>query len=225
MAGAQLPGPGHIGSAVLVLLSGVLALAGCSASGSASSSQAPSTVSTTVTQTPVPPVGGSSSSAPSSTSAVASAASSSSVAAGSSACGNGQLKITLGRPNGASGHDGYRIFFRNVSGSTCTVRGYPGFDAFQGAKAPIHAKRTLLGFFGGSRHGLPTVHLAPGHTASATVEYSTVQTGNGGQGCPSTSRAKITVPNTTRAVTLPAPATLCNLQIHPTVPGTSGNYG
>ncbi len=145
--------------------------------------------------------------------------------AASAGCANGQLAISAGPADGATGHDGYALLFRNTSSRTCTLYGYPGFDALRSGHAPVHAKRTLSGFMGGSRHGLPTVRVRPGHSASARVEFTFLDSAHPSGNCPTASRIAVTAANTTRSVTLTKTATICNLEIHPTVPGTTGNYG
>ena len=46
-----------------------------------------------------------------------------------SPCMAGQLKFHLGRGDGAAGHIFYPLEFTNVSGTACTLRGYPGVSS------------------------------------------------------------------------------------------------
>jgi Protein of unknown function (DUF4232) len=217
--------------ALLAALAGAaVAVAGCSSAGSSStgdtSASAPSTSSAPTTS--VPPstpqttvtVSPTVTSTPSSTPASSSAAGD----AGNSACGNGALTISASDGNGASGHNRYVLLFHNVSASTCTLHGYPGLDALAASGSLLaHAKRVPMGFMGGSRKGEPTVRLAPGGYASAIVEFATVQQGTGNACDVQSAKIAVTAANTTRSVILNRSVTACSLQIHPTVPGRSGD--
>lgn len=140
------------------------------------------------------------------------------------ACGNTALAVTHTPTQGATGHGGLALLFRNVSGHTCSLYGYPGLDALdQHGHLLAHAQRTLHGFMGGAS-AVQTIVIAPSHFASATVEwlnFNPVTTG----ACTFSAAIATTPANTTHTVHFPVAVSLCRLQVHPTVAGTSGNNG
>ncbi|HET6876521.1 MAG TPA: DUF4232 domain-containing protein [Jatrophihabitans sp.] len=137
-------------------------------------------------------------------------------------CGDASLAVTATRSQGATGHGSFVVLFQNISGVRCHIRGYPGLDAIgRNGHLLKHAKRTLSGFTGGSRHGVPRVVLRPGRFASADVEW--LNFGRGGRSCKSSLSVNATPANTGYTVHLARSVTLCHLQVHPTVPGRSGN--
>jgi hypothetical protein len=124
--------------------------------------------------------------------------------------------------------------FTNQSQSACTLSGYPGvagLDA-QGNQA-VQAVRTLAGYLGGLKPGdttPPLVSLAPGQTASATVEGTDNPIGSA-TSCPYYPILLVTPPNLTDSVrvtvsdlgrvTSGLPG--CSpIEVHPVVPGNSG---
>lgn len=137
-------------------------------------------------------------------------------------CQGRALGISLRQASPGVSHHGYVIEFRN-RGGTCTITGYPGVDALnaQGRRI-LGAKRTKAGFLGGLGSGpIPNVHLAKGKVASAMVEWIDL-----GSPCPTARSLKITPPNTFRSVVLSPRSlkseTLCHVEIHPVLPGTTG---
>ena len=138
------------------------------------------------------------------------------------ACGNSSLAVTRAPSQGAAGHGAFWLLFRNVSHITCSLRGYPGLDALDShGQVLAHAQRTLSGYMGGPGV-VNTVQIAPGRFASATVEwlnFNPVTSGN----CRFSTYVATTPPNTTRTVRLPQSVSICRLQVHPPVAGTSGN--
>lgn len=140
------------------------------------------------------------------------------------ACGNTSLAVTRAPSDAAGGHGGFWLLFRNVSHSTCSLRGYPGLDALDSHHHVLaHAKHTLSGYMGGPGV-VRTVRVAPGDFASATVEwlnFNPVTTGD----CRFSASVAATPPNTTHTVRLPVSVSICKLQVHPSVVGTSGHYG
>jgi hypothetical protein len=83
-----------------------------------------------------------------------------------------------------------------------------------------HAQRTLSGFMGGAS-AVTTVSLAPGGFASATVEWLNFNPVTAGD-CTFSASMAATPANTTHTVRLPVSVSVCQLQVHPTVAGTSG---
>lgn len=156
--------------------------------------------------------------------AVLGAASVNAVASPAPACGNTSLAVTHTPVQGATGHGSFVLLFRNVSHSTCTLYGYPGLDALNSTGHVLaHAQRTLHGFAGGAS-AVTTVSVTPGGFASATVEwlnFNPVTTG----ACTFSAAVATTPANTTHTVHLKVSVSICRLQVHPTVAGTSGYPG
>ena len=138
------------------------------------------------------------------------------------ACGNYSLAVSRTGNDAAAGHGRIVLLFRNVSHTTCTLYGYPGLDALNASGHVLaHAKRTLSGYMGGAYAGERTVTITPGHYGSAVVEwlnFNPVTTGD----CTFSKSVATTPANTTRTWHLAASVSICNLQVHPTVAGTSG---
>lgn len=138
------------------------------------------------------------------------------------ACGNSSLAITYTPPQGATGHGAFVLRFRNQTRSSCSLYGYPGLDALNAAGQVLaHAKRTMRGFAGGA-HVEAVVTVTPGHYASATVEWMNFNPVTSGS-CTFSKSVATTPPNTTHTVHLPVSVSVCSLQVHPTVAGTSGS--
>jgi Domain of unknown function (DUF4232) len=137
-------------------------------------------------------------------------------------CHGKQLGTTVTVAQGGLSHQGDLIEFRN-HGVACTITGYPGVDALNAeGHRVLSATRTKSGYLGGVWSGpIPTVRLATGQTASAMVEW-----GDLGSPCPRAQSLRITPPNAVHSVVLSPkslkPQTLCRFQVHPVVPGTSG---
>lgn len=137
-------------------------------------------------------------------------------------CQGKSLGISLTQASPALPHHGYVIRFKNRGGD-CTINGYPGVDGLNAKGKPIlSAKRTKSGFLGGVSSGpIPRVHLAKGKSASAIVEWTDL-----GAPCPTVHSLKITPPNAARSVVLSPKSltsqTLCHVQVHPVVPGKTG---
>jgi hypothetical protein len=137
-------------------------------------------------------------------------------------CGNNSLAVTNVPSEGATGHGSFVILFRNKSGSTCTIFGYPGLDALNASgHALAHATRTLHGFAGGA-HSEATITVKPGNYASATVEWLNFNPKTSGA-CTFSKKVATTPANTGHTVDLPVSVSVCTLQVHPTVGGASGN--
>jgi hypothetical protein len=113
------------------------------------------------------------------------------------------------------------LLFKNIGHSTCTIFGYPGLDALNASGHVLaHAKRTLSGEMGGAR-AVRRITVRSGRYASATSEwlnFNPVTTG----ACTFSKYVATTPANTTRSVRLRVSVSICRLQIHPTVAGTSG---
>jgi len=137
----------------------------------------------------------------------------------------GDIQVVAGDGQGAAGHYALVLVFTNTSSATCTLVGYPGVTLVNAAGDKVsELTQTLRGMAGGVAPGVTEpqpVVLAPGESASALAEASTVPSDNGGP-C-GAYKLKITVPNRTLAqsggsATLPG----CAAEIHPVVPGLTG---
>lgn len=139
------------------------------------------------------------------------------------ACGNHSLTVSATASQGATGHANFVLLFKNTSHATCSLYGYPGLDALAAnGHVLAHAVRTLRGFTGGSRHGLQTIVIRPGGYASADVEWMNFNPVTSGP-CTFSHSVATTPANTTDTVHLAKSVSVCDLQVHPTVAGTSGN--
>lgn len=112
--------------------------------------------------------------------------------------------------------------FENT-GAPCVLHGYPGLDAVDASgKVVESAGRALNGYLGGLASGEPpTVTLATGQAASAF--YEGANSPAPGRPCPNYTKLAVTPPDETRSVSLASPSNVCYLEIHPVVPGPTGN--
>jgi Protein of unknown function (DUF4232) len=134
-------------------------------------------------------------------------------------CGDASLSVTRTYVDSGAGHSWMSLIYRNVSGRTCTVYGYPGLDAINSkGQALAHASRA-------SGHS-STVTIKPGGYASASVEWLNFNGSTGGA-CRFSSAVNTIVANTSRVHRLAVSVSVCQLQVHPTVAGTPGypDYG
>jgi hypothetical protein len=124
------------------------------------------------------------------------------------------------------GHIGVVLIFKNVSAQTCKLQGYPGVAGLDAAgHQVVQAVRTLNGYMRVLPAGAsaPVVTLAPGQSGSAFVEGTDVPTG-GATSCPTYPKLLVTPANTTHSVVVDMSMPGCSpVQVHPTVPGTSGS--
>jgi hypothetical protein len=79
-------------------------------------------------------------------------------------CRTAQLALSIGRSEGAAGTIYYPIVFRNTSGSTCALRGYPGVSSVGGDDGHQIGKSARRQ----SARRARTVVLRPGAAGSAT---------------------------------------------------------
>jgi hypothetical protein len=139
-----------------------------------------------------------------------------------------QLRISLAATPGGLGHDGVVIRFRDV-GPRCVLGGYPGVDGLSAAGTrAVSAQRSRSGYLGGLRrlHGpLPTVTLGAGRTASALVEWISAPCSDT-HPCPQVHSLEVTPPGATRSarrrLTRGRPVAITDVEVHPVVPGRSG---
>lgn len=154
--------------------------------------------------------------------APASSAAGANVAA--SSCGNSDIAVSLGHAGAAMNHDGQVVVFKNVSGHTCSLRGYPGAAVMSGGNALVNATRELNGYIGDQRQltSAPLVTLGPGQSASAELEW----VGDAGEQCypDGSGGLAVTPPNTTKstslmAVTVGSKGICSGFEVHPVVAG------
>jgi hypothetical protein len=150
-----------------------------------------------------------------------------STANGIAACIGSQITVGVGSGGGATGHEEVALLFTNISGTSCTLYGYPGVAGLDAAgHQAVQATRTLRGFTGGAAPSAPapSTITVPAHgRVSARLEWTDVPEGNATQ-CPTYEGILVTPPGTrtsTRIVSLQPVA--CTLQIHPIVPGSTGD--
>ena len=131
-------------------------------------------------------------------------------------CTNGQIVVTNGLEQSASGHRAVVLKFRLAPGDqSCTLTGYPGVDTGDGGPL-LHATRTLSGFQGGLRtNKLPTVTVAADQPQYALVEGVAVDQDDPDHKCPTYTELLVTAPDTTETFTVPVGVDTCELQVHP----------
>jgi hypothetical protein len=150
------------------------------------------------------------------------------------ACRDGQISVTPLRGGAAAGSIGQVVQFANTSSSTCTLTGYPGVAALDAAGAQVlQASRQLNGMLGGVQNGAPTpptVTLAPGAVASATIEGGDNPVGTA-TACPYYPSFLVTPPGMTQPVKVAVDvsafawhgfAGCVGLYVDPVVPGNTG---
>jgi hypothetical protein len=131
-------------------------------------------------------------------------------------CASGQVKVDNGGEQAAAGHRRVLLVFSLTAGAeSCTLTGYPGVDS--GAGGPLlHAERTMSGYMGGvGAQSPPTITVTPSQPAYAVVEGVAVNAADAERSCPTYTDLRVTPPDTTDTVTLPARIDTCGLQIHP----------
>jgi hypothetical protein len=132
-------------------------------------------------------------------------------------CSDGQVQVSNGGQQAASGHREIALVFSLAPGAQeCSLTGYPGVDS--GAGGPIiHAARTMAGFMGGLRDTdvPPTIPVTATAPARAVVEGVAVDKTDPNRTCPKYTELLVTAPDTTKAVTVPVDIDTCELQIHP----------
>jgi uncharacterized protein DUF4232 len=120
------------------------------------------------------------------------------------ACHTGGLVIWMDtQGNGTAGTIFYTLNFTNLSGHTCTLRGFPGVSA-------VNLGGARIGRAAGRDAGqtVRTITLAAGHTAHATLGI--VDTGALPNCRPTTaSGLRVFPPNQTRSKVIPFPFSAC----------------
>jgi len=136
-------------------------------------------------------------------------------------CKGALIALSHSHTQGATGHGNVILRFKNISQSTCSLRGYPGVDALGPHGGVLaHARRTLHGFTGGTS-AVRTIVLRSFQTASADLEW--MNFGANGHSCRFSHSIAVTPPNTFKTFHRPVSVSACKLQIHPVVRGLTGN--
>jgi hypothetical protein len=153
--------------------------------------------------------------------------SSGSTGSGLAACTGSQVTVGVGAAEGAAGHQEVALSFTNVSGTPCTLHGYPGVAALDSGDHQVaQATRSLRGMMGGAVPGAtaPATITVPAHgRVSARLEWSDVPQGGLSQ-CPTYAGVLVTPPGTTTSTRIVSVQPVaCTLQIHPVVPGSTGD--
>ncbi|HEY2297270.1 MAG TPA: DUF4232 domain-containing protein [Jatrophihabitans sp.] len=136
-------------------------------------------------------------------------------------CQGALIALSHNQPQGAAGHANVILRYKNISQSTCSLRGYPGLDALGPHGGVLaHATRTLHGFTGGTS-AVRTIVLHSFQTASADLEWANF--GADGHDCRFSASIATTPPNTSKTFHRPVSVSVCSLQVHPVVRGLTGN--
>ena len=87
-------------------------------------------------------------------------------------CSDGQVQVSNGGQQAASGHRELVLVFSLAPGAQeCSLTGYPGVDS--GAGGPlIHASRTMAGFMGGLRDTEAPPTVPPPHPLAPSSKVS-----------------------------------------------------
>jgi hypothetical protein len=137
-------------------------------------------------------------------------------------CQTSQLRLGFHGVSPGLSHVGFAVVFHN-RGAQCSLEGYPGFDAVTATGHTVHAKRELAGYLGGAKAIRPVV-LGHGKAASAMYEGLAIGRNGKASACPRFTHVVVTPPNATTSVRRSIrPTRICDLAIHPVVPGRSGS--
>jgi hypothetical protein len=114
-----------------------------------------------------------------------------------------QLRGSVHASSGAAGTVAVSLAFRNLSRTTCTLRGYPGLRLVGAPTRTRHGGLAILA------RPVRTVLLGPGSYASLLVAYSDVLTGSE-TSCPTTHALLVTPPGAAAAVRVAVTIGACN---------------
>jgi hypothetical protein len=141
-------------------------------------------------------------------------------------CTPAGLRVTAGYTQGAGQHAIYGLRFTNVSGTACTLQGYPGVSLVTAGNSggrPIGSPRPLL--MPGQDPGVTTVTLAPGQHALALLGIAETVAFTGLTCSPVAAHwLKVYPPRASRAVYVPVTVITCSsppdqiLEISPVYP-------
>jgi hypothetical protein len=129
-----------------------------------------------------------------------------------------ELSITSGQASAAAGTIYYPILFRNISGRTCQLRGYPGVALLDSAGRQVAQAQRIAG-----PPNVEFVTLVPGQVASAALAAGDVPVG-GATSCPEYNSIVVTPPDETHATVVNFSFRVCEpTRIYQVVAGTRGN--
>ena len=116
-----------------------------------------------------------------------------------------QLRITAGRQGAGLGHFYSPVVFRNISTTSCSLRGYPGVEyvAPDGAAMPTRPEHDTA-------VPVRTVAIKPGNTASAMLSGGDFGPNGGATPCPDVAGVRIIAPGLTSQVFVPGITDNCN---------------
>ncbi|MFD7709322.1 DUF4232 domain-containing protein [Streptomyces sp. NPDC059786] len=101
-----------------------------------------------------------------------------SAAQASPTCSASALKVTFGKKlAGGMNHHGVIITFRNLSGETCALRGYPGLGLENSAHHTLKSSTHWGPTWYAADPGKKTLTLKDGESAEALVSWTGVNTG------------------------------------------------
>lgn len=144
---------------------------------------------------------------------------------GVSACTGAQIRQSQTGAGAGMGHLGDILVFTNISGSTCTLTGYPGASVGFPSGTHSDATRTMQGYLGGAGGYTtpPVVTLAAGATASAMLMWTDVDDPSATCQTADYTELLTTTPNTQSTATYQGTYSCENLQVTPVVPGSTGS--
>lgn len=118
-------------------------------------------------------------------------------------CRTAQLRAAHGFSNGAAGSYVTPLRLRNVSRTTCSLKGYPRITLLDGRG---HAVLRVRHSGGVVAH---TVRLAPGRAAQTSLRTSITSATGDSRDCPSASALRIAPPGESRSLRLRIGLTVC----------------
>jgi hypothetical protein len=144
------------------------------------------------------------------------------VKSGSGRCHTSELAVTTGPVGAAAGNISASFVLTNTSKAACTLFGYPGFSLLDS-----QGQRMIGDVHRGASPVFPAINptrvvLAPRKSASFSVGYSDVPTGN--DPCRTSVSALITPPDETTQLTIADQAPVCGgpFYVSPVVTGSNG---
>jgi len=140
-------------------------------------------------------------------------------------CAGDQLTVTSSALSSPSGDArGVLLNYLNHGAEPCTLTGYPGAAITDAANRPLaDAARSPAGFFGGLAAGgdAPRVVLYRSSAGSAVIEWDAAAQQPGSR-CYPDATVLSTPPGTTATAPYGAQPLVCDLRVHPVVPGATG---
>lgn len=193
---------------LLVLLAApLLFAAGCSSS-SGTPTAAPTTGATTGATTTAPAVEGTGPATEPSGVSSTKQASTSTQQAGTSRCHTADLKLSLGQGDGAAGTTYAPLIFKNVSGRTCTLYGFPGVSWVAGNDG-----HQVNAGFDRTDAAKSTITLAPGALGHATLATHDVGFYDAAQCKPVSVRGyRVYPPDETKSIFVPLATKACSVK-------------